>query len=139
MKLTLRASGTAAPDEVWDRYRRPSRWSEWSPQIVRVDTDGDALVPGLAGTVRGPLGLAVPFRVRDVEPDGPVRRWSWRVTVGPVSLWLEHAVIPLDGAARAGGPEVRRTATTLLVDGPAPVVLGYAPLAQLALVRLVRD
>ena len=137
MKLSLRAAGTAAPDEVWDRYRRPSRWSEWSPQIVRVDTDGDVLVPGLAGTVRGPLGLAVPFRVRDVEPDTPVRRWSWRVSVGPVSLWLEHEVIPLDGA-HGSGPDVRRTATTLLVDGPAPVVLGYAPLAQLALVRLVR-
>ena len=111
-----------------------------SPQVTEtwVDTDGDVLTPGLAGTVRGPLGVAVPFRVLDVEPDGAVRRWTWRVSVGPVSLLLEHAVIPLDAAASGTGPDVRRTATTLLIDGPAPLVLGYAPLAQLALVRLVR-
>lgn len=139
MRLTLRAAGTAAPDEVWDRYLHPSRWSEWSPQILGVDTDGDVLVPGLAGTVRGPLGLAVPFRVRDVDPAAAVRSWSWRVSVGPVSLWLEHTVIPLDPPTGPVGPGTRRTATTLDVQGPAPVVLGYAPLAQLALVRLVRN
>ena len=138
MKVTLRADGTAAPDEVWDRYLHPSRWSEWSPQIVRVDTDGDVLTPGLAGVVRGPCGLAVPFRILDVDPAAAVRTWSWRVSIGPVSLWLEHAVLPLDGAAGADDPDTRRTATTLEVRGPAPVVLGYAPLAKLALVRLVR-
>lgn len=138
MKLTLRADGTAAPDEVWDRYLHPSRWSEWSPQISRVDTDGDVLTPGLGGTVRGPLGLAVPFRVEDVEADGAVRSWTWRVSLGPVRLWLAHAVIPLDAAAGSTDPDIRRTATTLEVRGAAPVVLAYAPAAQVALVRLVR-
>lgn len=142
MKVRLTARGTADPDEVWDRYLRPSRWSEWSPQIRRVDTDGDRLVPGLGGVVRGPLGLAVPFRVETVESDSAIRSWTWRVSVGPVALRLVHAVIPLDGGTAygpAGADGPRRTATTLDVTGPAPVVLGYAPLAQLALVRLVRS
>ena len=138
MKVTLRADGTAAPDEVWDRYLHPSRWAEWSPQIAGVDTDGDVLTPGLGGTVRGPLGLVVPFQVLDVDPDAVVRSWTWKVSVGPVTLHLEHAVIPLDVTAGAPDADTRRTATTLEIRGPAPVVLAYAPLAQLALVRLVR-
>ncbi|MEO5832411.1 MAG: SRPBCC family protein [Nakamurella sp.] len=138
MKLTLKARGTATPDEVWDRYARPSRWSEWSPPINRVDVPGDRLVPGLAGTVRGPLGLAVPFRIETVDPGSVIRSWTWRVSVGPISLWLAHSVIPLDGAAAAAAAGIQRTLTTLDVKGPAPVVAAYAPLAQLALVRLVR-
>lgn len=141
MKLTLRARGTASPDEVWDRYLHPSRWPGWSPQIRRVDVAVDRLTPGLRGCVRGPLGLGVPFTVETVDGESVVRSWSWRVTVGPISLWLEHTVIPLDAGAASRAstdPETRRTATTLLVEGPAPVVAAYAPLAQLALVRLVR-
>lgn len=138
MELTFRARGTASPDEVWDRYLHPSRWPEWSPQIRRVDVAVDRLTPGLTGTVRGPLGLGVPFSVETVDADAAVRSWSWRVTVGPIALWLEHTVIPLDAGAGSTDPDTRRTATTLLVEGPAPVVAAYAPLAQLALVRLVR-
>jgi hypothetical protein len=137
VKLTLRADGTAHPDEVWSRYLHPSRWPEWSPQIRRVDVDGDRLVPGSVGTVRGPLDVGVPFRVLEVDPDSVIRSWSWRVTVGPISLRLEHAVIPLDRAGSTD-PDVYRTATTLGIHGPAPVVVAYAPLAQLALAKLVR-
>lgn len=137
MELTLKARGTAASDEVWDRYLRPSRWTEWSPQIRRVDVPLDRLTPGLAGTVRGPLGLAVPFRIETVDAGSAVRSWTWRVSIGPASLWLAHAVIPLDGGPVTDA-DARRTLTTLEVRGPAPVVAAYAPLAQLALVRLVR-
>ncbi len=135
MKLTLTARGTAAPDEVWDRYLRPSRWSEWSPQIRRVDVTNDRLEPGLTGTVRGPLGWGVPFRVEAVDATSSVRSWTWRVSVGPVSLRLEHTVVPLDVGSAA---DERRTLTTLQIHGPAPVVAAYAPLAQLALGRLVQ-
>lgn len=124
MRLTAR--GDADPDEVWDRYVRPQRWPEWSPQIRSVDTPADRLTPGMQGRVRGPLGLYAAFTVVDV--DEAARSWSWQVHIGPAHLRLHHLV-----AARAPG-----TCTELDIHGPWPVVLAYAPLAQLALGRLVR-
>lgn len=128
--MLLRARGQVAPDEAWDRYDQPARWAEWSPQILRVDSSGPRLEPGLTGTVHAPLGVSVDFVVESVDPIGTdgVRSWSWRVWRGPITLRLHHTV-----RSRLGGAE-----TTLAIDGFAPVVLAYAPLAQLALVRLVR-
>jgi hypothetical protein len=57
-----------------------------------------------------------------------LRTWSWRVRSGPVTLPLTPAVLAVgDG-----------TQTTLEIDGPAFVVLPYAPVAEVALQRLVR-
>ena len=71
----------------------------------------------------------MPFEVREV--DEPTRTWTWRVRLAPgglVRLHLEHGV-----EAHEDG-----SATWLHVTGPAPVVLAYAPLARLAMTRLVR-
>lgn len=125
--LTLHATGTAAPAEVWERYAVPARWPGWSPQITGVDLAADRLAAGLSGRVRGPLGVAVPFTVEEV--DEAARRWSWRVGVGPVRVRLLHWVAEGPG----GG-----TTTGLRLSGPAPLVLAYAPAARLALARLVR-
>lgn len=128
--VTLRTRGDAAPDTAWERYADPALWSSWSPQIQRVDLDAPRLVTGARGTVRAGLlprpTLPVPFTV--LEVDEPARTWAWRVRVGPVSLHLEHGVVPEPGGC----------ATWLTVRGPAPVVAAYAPLARLALGRLVR-
>ena len=125
--LTLHATGPVDPAEAWERYAVPARWPEWAPQITGVDLSADRLVAGVAGRVRGPVGLAVPFRVEEV--DEAARRWLWRVQVGPVGLRLLHWVQPApDGGATTG----------LRITGPAPVVLGYAPLALWAIRRLVR-
>ncbi len=51
------------------------------------------------------------------------------VTAGPVRLHLVHWV--------SDGPDGGST-TGLRIRGPLPVVVGYAPLAQLAIGRLVR-
>ena len=81
----------------------------------------------MTGVVHGPLGVRVPFEVLSVDEGR--RRWSWRVRAALVTLELVHEVLERpDGGAD----------TTLEVTGPAPVVLAYAPLAQLALRRLVR-
>jgi hypothetical protein len=125
--LTLHATGPVDPSEAWERYAVPARWSQWAPQITGADTSVDRLVAGAEGRVRGPLGLAVPFRVEEV--DEASRSWLWQVHAGPVRLRLLHWVQPApDGGATTG----------LRITGPAPVVLGYAPFAQLAIRRLVR-
>ena len=125
--VTLRASGPAPADEVWDRYRDTRRWPQWSPQIRSVQTSGGHLVvPGLTGSVRSVAGVSARFEVEQV--DLASRTWSWRVRFGPVRLALSHGV-----TARGNG-----SSTWLELRGPLPVLAGYAPLAYLALRNLVR-
>ncbi len=122
----LRAEGDASPDVAWERYAELARWPTWSPQITGVEATGPRLAPGLTGTVRGPLGVRVAFVVLAV--DEAARTWSWRASLGPVQVELHHGV-----EARPGG-----CATWLRSRGLPPVVLAYAPLARLAIGRLVR-
>jgi len=70
-------------------------------------------------------GLRVPFTITAVDPHE--RTWSWVARLGPVPLTLDHEV----HAHRRG------SSTALTMEGPAPVILGYAPLAWVALRRLV--
>ena len=127
MRWTLNASGPAAPATVWEAYVRPSRWSSWSPQISRVDCADVRLRAGSKGVVHPILGPGLDFEV--IELDEPARSWSWRVRL-PLGLemLLHHEVHAADAGVR----------TSLTVEGFLPVVLGYLPLAQLALSRLVR-
>jgi hypothetical protein len=122
--ITLTARGKAAPEVVWERYADLDAWSQWSPQIRSVTAPYRRIRPGLEGQVRGPLGVRITFTVTEVLD----RSWSWRVAL-PVGVHLDMEHIVTD---RADGAE-----TTLHVHGPAPLVLGYAPIAQLALHRLV--
>lgn len=130
MKLTIGAVGVASLDVAWDRYVHPGMWHTWSPQISSVDATDSTLRAGTTGTVHGPVGVSVPFTVLDVDTER--RSWSWRVTVVGIALTLHHSVRMSNEKALGG------SATTLVIDGPAPVVLAYAPLARLALGRLVR-
>ncbi len=123
--------GPRPPDEVWDRYVRPARWPEWSPQIRGVEYAHERLAPGTGGVVRGPLRLPVPFQVLAVDGDDPARRaWRWRAGLLGVHVELEHVVEP--APSPRGG-----SLTRLVVSGPAPVAVPYLPLARLALHRLV--
>ncbi|GAB2935508.1 hypothetical protein GCM10027047_35080 [Rhodococcus aerolatus] len=133
MQLRLTAAGPAHPDEVWDRYFRPRRWSEWSPQIRRVERSTEEIRVGTTGRVWGPPGLAVDFTVTDVDP--AARTWAWRVRVLLLGthLALRHGVEARDTDDPGAG-----TRTWLEVRGARVVVTGYAPLARLALSRLVR-
>jgi len=84
----------------------------------------------------GPAGAHRDFTVDEV--DERARTWSWTVSpVGPVRLprqlptvrlHLDHAVV-----ARPDGGSL----TTLDVSGPTLVVMAYAPVALIALRRLV--
>jgi hypothetical protein len=124
--------GPRPPDEVWDRYVRPARWMEWSPQIRNVQYGPDRLVPGTDGVVRGPLRLPLPFQVLAVDDTDPARRaWRWRASALGVHVELEHVVEPAP-------PGTGGSVTRLTMWGPAPVVVLYLPLAWVALYRLVR-
>jgi hypothetical protein len=127
--LTLRAHGPASEALAWERYADPALWSTWAPQIQRVDTQLTRLAAGGTGTVRAGLlphpTIGVPFQVLAV--DEAAREWAWEVHVGPVRLRLEHGV-----TAHPDG-----SATWLRVHGPRLVLLGYAPVARIALGRLV--
>ena len=125
--LTLHATGPETPGEVWERYARPARWPTWAPEILGVQVPEPRLTAGLQGRVRGPVGLTLPFVVESV--DEAARRWSWTVSAGPVRLHLLHWVTE--------GPDGGIT-TGLRITGPLAVVVGYAPLAQVAIGRLVR-
>ena len=126
MKLTVEASGAADPDTVWDRYVHPARWHEWSPQIRSVDYADPTIGAGGRGTVHGPCGVGVAFEILAVDHE--TRCWAWRVSVAGVTLVLGHDVL-----AQGSG-----TRTRLDITGPAPVVIGYVPVARIALGRLVR-
>lgn len=122
---TLSARGRAAPELVWERYAQIALWPTWSPQIRRVTADAARIGLGVRGLVGVPAGLQLPFTVTAADADA--RTWSWVVGLGPASMTLNHEVHPLG----------RGSATVLLMEGPDPVLLAYAPLAWIALRRLV--
>ena len=122
----LTAEGPAPAGVAWERYSLIQRWPTWSPQIRRVEADAERIARGVTGTVHAPGGLRVRFTVTDVDP--VARRWSWLVRLGPVRMDLHHDVRAVPG----GG-----SATGLALEGPSAVVAAYAPLAWVALSRLV--
>ncbi|MDP9817319.1 SRPBCC family protein [Spirilliplanes yamanashiensis] len=128
MRREIGVAGPRGAGEVWDRYVRPARWPEWSPQIRAVEYPGERLAAGTSGVVRGPFGVRVPFEVLDVSEDGPVRSWAWRVSAAGARLVLVHTVEAAGAGARTG----------LTVEGPAALVVAYLPAARWALGRLVR-
>jgi hypothetical protein len=123
--VTLKATGAADAGPAWQRYEEIARWTDWAPQIRRVDCAADRIAAGVTGRVVGLAGFGVDFVIEAVDRDA--RTWSWRVRVGPVSLSLTHGVEQLPSGCR----------TWLRVSGPLPVVAGYAPVAAWALRRLV--
>lgn len=123
--LVVDAEGPVAPDEVWHRYSHASRWPTWAPQISGVSGAGDPITAGDRGWVRGPFPLRVPYTILEVV--AAECRWSWRVGFGPASVVMEHGVDALDVGSRAW----------VRIAAPAPLASPYAPLARLALRRLV--
>jgi hypothetical protein len=123
--LTLRATGPASATAVWEAYADPQRWSEWAPHIRRVEAIG-RLRPGLAGQLFSVVPPAVSFEVTDVDARG--RRWSWQTVLGPIRMSFDHGVDARDAGS----------GTWLTMHGPLPLLVLYAPLARLALHRLVR-
>jgi hypothetical protein len=123
--LTVRATGPATAPTVWEAYADPQRWKDWAPHIQQVVAVG-RLRPGLEGQVGFPILPRVNFSVTDV--DAKRRRWSWDAAFGPFQMSFDHGV-----EIRGAG-----SGTWLTMHGPLPLLVLYAPLARLALHRLVR-
>ena len=125
--VTLSATGPLPAAEAWERYALPRRWPEWSPQISRVELPGERIAPGVSGKLHAPGGFSLGFTIDAV--DEAARTWSWTVRVALLRLRLDHWV--------EDGPDGGSTAG-LRTSGPGPVIAAYAPVAQIALDRLVR-
>ena len=126
LRVRLSARGPVDPELAWQRYHRLALWPTWSPQVRSVSAAQPELAAGMHGRVHGPVGITVNFVVLAVDP--VARRWTWTVSRGPLRLHLQHGVQPDPG----GGCR-----SWLTLDGPAPVLLAYLPLAGYALHRLV--
>lgn len=103
-----------------------SEWPSWSPQIVKVNGIDGRIATGDRGVVVGPLRITIPFRIIDV--DEVAQRWTWRVSVGLLKIQMVHGVDPSNNGSRAW----------VRIMLPAPIALGYAPFAALALHKLTR-
>jgi hypothetical protein len=125
--VLVEAHGPAHPDEVWRRFTDPATWPTWAPQIRAVDADADVLAVGVEGRVHGPAGLAVDFRITDL--DAHLRSWSWVAGRGPATARMDHHVLP----APAGGS---RTLLRVLPPASGPAQPYRIP-AAMALRRLV--
>jgi hypothetical protein len=123
--MRIEATGPRPADDAWEQYTRTSAWPTWSPQIRAVRGVDGRIAPGDRGVVHGPFPVRVPFRI--VAVDAEARRWTWRVGVGPLAVVLDHGVDPVGGGSSAWAD----------VHAPALLVRAYAPLARLALRRLV--
>ena len=132
--LRLAATGPVDPDEVWDRYTRPSRWPGWSKHLREVDYPEAVVRPGTTGRVTGVGGVVAVFRIDAVDHEA--RTWSWSVRSGPLRLSFDHGVDATDATGAASG-QVAGSTAWLVTHALWPVAVGYAPLARLALGRLV--
>ena len=97
LERSVTVCGPCPPDEVWDRYVRPRRWPQWSPQIRSVTYPGETISAHTAGIVHGPAGLRIRFRIVDVEAAGGGTRTGLTVRgFGPaVLLYLPAATVAL--------------------------------------------
>jgi hypothetical protein len=120
MRRRVEVVGPASAAAMWAAYADTSRWSTWAPHITRVEPRGP-LVEGMRGVVHGPLWARATFDVARVDEEAGT--WGWTVRVGPARLRIDHEV----GDGR----------TAIVVDGAAPLVLAYEPVARIALRRLV--
>lgn len=127
--LRLSASGPLSLEEVWEHYTQPVWWPQWAPHLREVEYAGKVVTPGTTGRVRGVGGVVVDFRIDAVDEE--TRTWSWSVQAGPLRVSFDHGV---DAALPSSG---NATTAWLVVHGLWPVVLGYAPIAQYSLGRLV--
>lgn len=66
----------APADVVWHLITDTRTWPSWGPSVLAVDTPERYIRAGLAGRIRTPIGLWLPFTI---ETFRQYRYWDWRV------------------------------------------------------------
>ena len=125
-RLTLSAAGGASPGRPGSATRRSRAGPGGRRRSARSPAARRGSAPAPPAACARSLGVGVDFVVDSV--DETARVWVWTVRKGPLTLHLDHRVVS----------EGSGTRTTLGMAGPLPVLLAYAPLARLAIGRLVR-
>ncbi|MFP8952436.1 SRPBCC family protein [Natrialbaceae archaeon A-arb3/5] len=68
----------APPDAIWDVLVETTRWPEWSPVVIGVESSDRRIREGTTGRIRLP-GAWLPFTVTSRTD----RRWTWNVVGMP--------------------------------------------------------
>lgn len=67
----------AAPvSTVWPLLAEFRHWREWGPSVRAVESEAEAVAPGVRGRVKTPIGLWLPFEIERCEVE---RYWDWKV------------------------------------------------------------
>jgi hypothetical protein len=110
----------APVDMVWHLITDTRTWPRWGPSVLAVDSPERYIRAGLAGRIRTPIGLWLPFTIETFEP---YRYWDWRV-----------------GGLAATGHHVEAIAKDRCrLDFTVPIwAFGYGIVCRLALNRIQR-
>jgi hypothetical protein len=163
VRLSLHVTGDADPATAWERYADLDAWTQWSPQIRRVDTgpvhdvgvdidaeedddreqealDEDEHNQPSHGTDPAPRRIVPGLRGVVIGPVGLQVPFEVLAVDEPAMTWTwrvraAFAELTLDHVVTPDGDGCR---TDLTISGPVPLVVGYAPVARFALTRLVR-
>jgi hypothetical protein len=80
-----------APAAVaWRLLTDTHEWPHWGPSVRAVECQTRLIGPDTRGKVQTALGLWLPFRITDWEPE---QSWAWTVAGVPATC---HRVIPFD-------------------------------------------
>jgi hypothetical protein len=110
----------ATPEAAWELLASTGSWLQWGPSITAVEPAHAVLSEGLAGRVRTPFGVWLPFRITDLQPQ---HSWTWSVLGIPAT---SHRVEAVPGGCRV----------TFGVPGPA---VPYLLICRWALHRIARN
>lgn len=136
MQIQLRSIGPASITTAWQRYVRPSQWPSWAFQIRAVhihpvgplrSDDAICLGTGMTGSVQSFGPIRIPFEITQVDP--AAYRWQWVVQILGQRVHMTHRLDVMESGTR----------TELDIKGPAVIVAAYAPVARVALRRLLSD
>ena len=94
MTVTVSRSYAVPVEAAWSLLVSTGTWSRWGPSVRGVEPSAAVLTEGLRGRVRTPLGIWLPFRITQLEPQ---HSWTWSVLGIPAT---SHRVDAEPGGSR---------------------------------------
>ncbi len=84
----------ATPEAAWELLASTGNWTQWGPSVTAVEPANAVLSEGLAGRIRTPFGVWLPFRITHLQPQ---HSWTWSVLGIPAT---SHRVDAVPGGCR---------------------------------------